>query len=300
MKHRYQLMKKNNSTVMSICCNSKLIKNFKNEKIETLRCSCCSTIWANHGKNEVQIGEKPWALDSVTPKFINALDYRRKIQAKLIFKKFSNILKQGSCLDYGCGRGEFLKYLRSNDVNAFGCDIQVSDENLLQNNWACEVEKPWEIPKNKSDSEISTLILLDVIEHMPDPSEFLARAKDIGVKYIIIKTPNFFGPIASGANILSKTGYTAMMEKLLLTGDHSPHVSFFTKRGLIKLLESNGFTALSSLNMAEVGKELSNRVRSTDKSRNISSSALLIVGIFLDFISRTWSDTTCMLFEIKT
>ena len=94
--------------------------------------------------------------------------------------------------------------------------------------------------------------------------------------------------------LLAKLGKGAFLETLLLKEDVSPHVHFFTSKGLIQLFQRKGFALESKFKFAEVGAELAERNRGPI---GISSMLMRISGVLLEFISPWWADTSVFLFR---
>ena len=111
----------------------------------------------------------------------------RKYMHRKKLKWMKHYLKEGSnVLDYGCGSGEFVRFLRRKSVNAYGYDPNIKfnlddESNYLTNktNW-----------KNK---KYDIIILWHVLEHTHDPFSLIKslrlRLNKSGKIFIAI--PNF-------------------------------------------------------------------------------------------------------------
>ena len=102
---------------------------------------------------------------------------------------------------------------------------------------------------------------MDVLEHIPDIVKFIETIKSNGVDQVLIKIPLLEGPGGWISELLAKLGKGAFLETLLLKEDVSPHVHFFTSKGLIQLFQRKGFALESKFKFAEVGAELAERNR---------------------------------------
>lgn len=99
---------------------------------------------------------------------------RNRLLEKLLRQEFGD---SGTLLEVGCGKGVVVKCLRDAGFNIYGvelADVQPVDGAQL---WvdsatdACD----WAIERR---SEVTGLLLLDVIEHLPHPELFLQRLEN--------------------------------------------------------------------------------------------------------------------------
>ena len=69
-------------------------------------------------------------IHNLNPKYYLYFDEDKKILALLKILKFSSA-PELNCLDFGCGSGDKVKFLRDNGYNFVGCDIAFKEGNLL-------------------------------------------------------------------------------------------------------------------------------------------------------------------------
>jgi hypothetical protein len=89
-----------------------------------------------------------------------------------IILSYLRCLGPGRVLDVGCGRGILVNYLLSEGVDCFG--VELGDPRVPENlhgRLICNRASN-DLPKDLRLS-IDTLVLADVIEHLPDPATFL-------------------------------------------------------------------------------------------------------------------------------
>ncbi len=138
--------------------------------------------------------------------------------ANLLNEFRSNIAEKyaDSILDMGIGSGAFLKALKS---NKYGYDV-----NPYAIEWLKE-QKIYHDPYNSENEEINGFCCWDVIEHMQNPSEFLAIIPPKA--HLFISLPVFTD-----------------LEMVHLSKHYKPneHLFYFTTKGMIKFLEISGFT----------------------------------------------------------
>jgi SAM-dependent methyltransferase len=239
-------------------------------------------------------------MSSVTPQFLEALQRRRSLQAKQIITKLKDDLTGVRVLDYGCGQGSFVRFLLQHGVDAYGCDIsELNVDSSALGARFTRLAEPWSMPSNSSYTVIS---MLDVLEHAKAPAEVLRRLSETAVKTIIVKVPMLHGPIGLSAQVLAEFRRTGLLERLLLVGENSPHYSFFTSRGLIKLFQAHSFSLKKAFRIADVGQELPERLRREDWDRfpAIKHSIGTFVGVGLALLAPIWSDTKVFSFSRET
>lgn len=100
-------------------------------------------------------------------------------------------IKDGRVLDIGCGDGLFMDMLRKKGVKAVGVDIsdKAVEECLKQGLHAEVVASADALPF--PDAHFEYVVMLDILEHVYDPILFLAEARRVSKKYIIVGVPNF-------------------------------------------------------------------------------------------------------------
>lgn len=157
---------------------------------------------------------------------INVRDHHGQINST----RLKHIKKHitGSVLDIGCARGGYVKYFRNLGYEIDGVDL-ISFEKDWQKigieKYCKKINPNFEIEKT-----YDTVLLFEVLEHIPNPTEYLKRIKPSVGKKIIITVPD-----CKQTDILSNGG---------LNFNHytdSSHVNFFTKESLTKTLENAGY-----------------------------------------------------------
>lgn len=87
------------------------------------------------------------------------------------FNKMSELVRPNDILDFGCGYQEFLSFLKSKNLNAYGVDIYTN--NKIQ---------------NFLDNSLDVVSLIEVISHLTDPNDVMEEANRVlkpgGIVYI--------------------------------------------------------------------------------------------------------------------
>lgn len=241
-------------------------------------------------------GDDPWQVSTITETFSHALRRRRTVQGRRILASFADVLGQGPVLDYGCGQQAFLAQLLAAGHDATGCDVGVpgfgTGEGVPEGRFL-RLDVPWSVPR---PGGWRTVVLLDVLEHHPDPAGFLRSVGD--PRFVLVKVPLLTGPIGRIARGAIRLGRPTLMETLLLVGDVSPHLRFFTPGGLDSAAAAAGYRRTRRLNLADVGAELPDRIRGglgpTSKLARLAAAG---VGAGLAAVAPVWTDTAVFLYE---
>ena len=146
--------------------------------------------------------------------------------------------KKKTILDYGCGRGEFLSFMRK-----IGWQVQGTEYSVQSASEAIRKSIPVEIYSNHghepielfSDYSFYFVTSFHNLEHLLSPKEFLkvAHKKITSDGKLVIEVPNF----ESRQSRLAHKNWI-----LLDPGNHKTH---FTRKGLELMLRDAGFEILS-------------------------------------------------------
>lgn len=242
-------------------------------------------------------GRDPWDVASITETFAGALRLRRERQARRIIERYGDVLGRGPVLDYGCGQRVFLEQLLASGYDATGCDVGVPNAGAapaaVPEERFVRLDRPWTVP---ATHQWTTVVLLDVLEHHPEPEAFLRLLG--GPRFLVVKVPLVSGPVARLARAGVRLGRPRLMETLLLVGDVSPHLWFFTAEGLDRVARSAGYVRRRRLNLSDVGAELADRVRGDlAGTARALRPAMAAVGAGLAAIAPVWPDTAVFLYE---
>lgn len=102
-----------------------------------------------------------------------------------------SLIPEGTILDLGCGDGLTLELLRAAGREARGADVseeairKCHEKGLLADR--CDLSEP--LPY--ADGSFTTVVLLDVLEHVYDPEMLLKEAARVAQGYVVISVPNF-------------------------------------------------------------------------------------------------------------
>ena len=241
-------------------------------------------------------GDDPWQVSSITETFAEALRERRLRQGRRILRSFGDVLALGPVLDYGCGQQAFLAQLLAAGHDATGADVGVPGAGVAGGVPAdrfIRLDEPWAVPRAGS---WTTVVLLDVLEHHADPAAFLRSLG--GPRSLLVKVPLVTGPIGRLARAGVRLGRPVLMETLLLVGDVSPHLRFFTAAGVDDVARAAGYERRRRLNLADVGAELPDRIRGGLGPRSRAArGAAAAAGAGFAALAPVWTDTAVFVYE---
>lgn len=269
----------------SPCCSAPTTFVVDNPRLRVGVCPTCGTLWGEHAR---AADGRPWYASYIPPAFAAALHARRVRQADAIATLLTRAGAAAPVLDYGTGQGVFLRALLRRGVDAYGCDLDLdAPHNDTPRERLLPVAAPWAVPHG----EWRTIVLLDVLEHHPDPVAFLAT---LPAAHVLLKLPNATGPAARLARLAARRGRPGLLEQLFLVGENFPHRWLATAAGVRAIAARAGFTIAAARNLTEVGWELPQRMRGA--GRGLLRTALLrAAGAALGAIGPLWSDASVVL-----
>jgi glycosyltransferase involved in cell wall biosynthesis/SAM-dependent methyltransferase len=194
-------------------CN---VRQFRDQKFRVWRCSHCGSLNTEKVK-DLAVYYKGYPLHNARLNFFNRVWYgiflKRLVRAGLT--------KDDRILDYGCGQGLFLEYLKKRGyMNGFGFDPHVE-----------RYQAPSVLEQN-----YDWVIGMDVIEHDVNPGAFVSRMSSLlkSTGRLCLQTPNADGVV------LSKS------EEYLHTLHVPYHVQVFSYDGLVDQCRKAGLVPISS------------------------------------------------------
>lgn len=150
-----------------------------------------------------------------------------------------------SILDVGCGMGDFLSYLKVKGFKPVGVEPS-SDAATIATSRGLTVhdssmEQFVEIQTSNAAEPFGAVVLLNVLEHVPNPVELIRLAKEVLIKpggILCVRVPNDFNELQLAAKErLNKDAWWIAMPD---------HINYFDFQSLHALLESLDFEVIYS------------------------------------------------------
>lgn len=184
-------------------CNSKQFKNYlicddhtvSKESFAITQCTNCDLLLTNPRPSKDKIGKYYASKDYIshTDKANNITNYLYKIVRNITFRTKRNwIQKQEGkkrILDYGCGTGQFLKYLKQHNWETTGIEPDSNARKIATQSPEVNVySKIEELTKQKFD----VITLWHVLEHVHDINKLLKSINKLLTQKgkLVIAVPN--------------------------------------------------------------------------------------------------------------
>jgi len=200
--------KKNGWVKINYCdlCNKihgKIIKNNENKivakKYGTIyyECNSCNIFYANRiPKNIIEdVYSDLNYLKQAKSSYLDNVEYRKKRfgfeRIKLILKYLKNNDINKSILDVGCGTGWFLEIAKKEFSKVYGLEPSISLSKDTEERLKIKIFKK-DLINQKFNFKFDVITMFDVIEHVPNPLEYIKKAYKILNKHgiLVIFTPN--------------------------------------------------------------------------------------------------------------
>jgi SAM-dependent methyltransferase len=145
--------------------------------VTAFRCKACGFVWKNLETLPVDYRET-WRYGSQDSAAVRNMDevYAYRLQQILNASR----IPSGKILDFGCGSGGFVRYLRSKGYNAFGCDL---GESIPGEQFFFKGDI-----RDLAENEFDAVVSIETFEHIQELHEVVGeiakRIKKGGVLYI--------------------------------------------------------------------------------------------------------------------
>lgn len=207
---------------------------------------------------------------------VNGIDELRK-------KNFLQIIKQIKLLDnqdnlkvfeFGSGAGFFIDECKKMKINITGSEADINQSSLLNNKFknVINISLPLNNDATNLYSKFNFVVFNDVFEHLENLNLVIKQIK-MFLKpngYLIINIPSSDGFIFKISEFLFKIGIKNFHKRLWQENLSSPHLSYFNKSNLKKLLIKHNFELIHSDSLDSIGKaDNFNRLNSTIKNKLI-------------------------------
>ena len=277
------------------CCNYQMKEIFSDQCVLIFECTNCKSLAINHlniKKEDIQ--KEYYSNDYYSQKCLEkSLLSSRKRQALKILEKLSKISNQDTeIIDYGCGKGIFLKEAynfgyknligvesSNKSINSLGLIFEMIKVEFKENNI---IFNPNSL--NIKNSNLRVLAALDVVEHF-SKSKLIHWLEIIlkefsRPKYLIIKVPSREGVLFKLAYLFAKLKISKKpLHQLLQVGTFPPHFFYFSEKGLINLFLSLNY------NPIDISSDLDYEINSFASRLNVKGTKKIIFNLLIPLLA---------------
>ena len=153
--------------------------------------------------------------------------FSRRAMMFFKYKIIKSLVKQTKLLDYGCGNGDFLKYISDKQIPVTGIEKSLSSQKICQSKGLSVFSSV----KHLGKSSYNIITLWHVLEHVPSPTKCISTLSELLSKEgaLVLAVPN----IQSFDSQVFKEEWAAL--------DVPRHLWHFTPKGLVELLKKKKF-----------------------------------------------------------
>ena len=213
------------------------VTNEGKEFFKLAKCRRCGLVYINPRpeKEEIKKYYPPWyhsrtqaKVSDITKTKIWGIPWREAMKNKA--EPILRYKKKGRILDIGCGNGSLLIFLKESGWQTHGVELLDSSSLYARDVLGLTVFSGRFEEVNYPEESFDIITLFHVLEHLPDPSGTLKKARSLLRKdgFLIIEVPNFHS-------------FEAKIFRSKWVGISAPlHLYHFTPRTLRMMLKSCG------------------------------------------------------------
>lgn len=221
--------------------------------VRVVRCGACGHRYLARWPETLTLGLYDYyaaKLDWPEERLFDPLNAAR---FRALFASFEKLVAGRRLLDLGCGAGHLVKVASEEGWDSLGIDTSAAAVALAQRMRANAQEIDFFDPA-LDDQRFDVIVMCEVIEHVPHPPRFLARA---------------FSLLAPGGLLYATTPNFDSLTRRVVGADwsaiHPEHISYFVTDTLVGAVRDAGFTVeqISSRNTspAPIVRALGQRMR---------------------------------------
>jgi 2-polyprenyl-3-methyl-5-hydroxy-6-metoxy-1,4-benzoquinol methylase len=234
-----------------LCESPKIITEKKRPFLS--KCSNCSFIFANPRPSPKEI-QAYYSGESQYDHWLPFLAGRRRLWLRRI-KIIRKLKRKGRLLDIGAGLGEFLSYARAY-YEVQGTEISKSAIRFAREKYSLQLTEASLEHLLMPDNSFDVITAWHVLEHVHNPADFVSHCHRMlapdGI--LVIAVPNEIeSVIAQLRHLLLKKPHIPEID--LAKPQQEIHLSYFTKKSLLKLISSGNFKVIRAGLDPEYGTE---------------------------------------------
>jgi 2-polyprenyl-3-methyl-5-hydroxy-6-metoxy-1,4-benzoquinol methylase len=236
---------------------------------------------------------------------VNRLKALKKLRV-LNFNKIISTMKKyisstESGLEIGCGHGWFLETCKKNNIQCSGIEPE-TNFNSLYHEMGVDVLNGFFPDVVPTDAKYDFIAYNDVFEHLPDVETTMMISNSLlnSKGKLIVSLPLSGGVIYNLSIIAYFIGIKSLLNRMWQFNFHSPHLSYFSKKNLIKLAEIAGFEVLESFPLKTINiSEIRDRVSQDKNSKSLYKNITILGVYFIYPVIQLFPDTYCFIFRKK-
>ena len=251
----------------SVCNNSDKVI-LEDEPLSLYRCGTCRHVFKNLPTKFEETYDEEYYSEEHKNWFANP-DYQLFY---FIHNEISKIKSDRplKVLDVGCGKGDFLKYIkeRNPELELYGIDLSSNE---------CPGIKfiKGDILKDNFSMKFDIITNLAVIEHLNSPQLFIKKIKELllpgGLLFTV--TDNDYSMFYRIARLLKKVGMNAAYDRTYMT----QHLQCFSRNSLKVLMDMNGLEIIRH-------KDHNHSIAAVDYPKtNLFTTIFYVIGIYIIF-----------------
>jgi len=220
---------------------------------------------------------------------IKALRSLRILNSEIIIKEMRNLFgneESKNGLDVGCAQGWFLEVANRAGYNTEGIEPDSATIKKINGEYNIYIGYfPKDMPPNK---KYDFIIFNDVFEHIPDSTELLKGCSKLlsDNGFLIINIPMRSGFFSKLGRLLYACGKREFLNRLWQFNFHSPHLYYYNRDNLIKIVEKNNFSFIKYRRLKTIDFHgIQARIAMDKKNGKVKQIAItLILMIMYPFI----------------
>lgn len=281
-------------------CNGKMKPVYPNmskrEQTKFYRCTSCKLIWAPKLNVSATFSSK--LNEGNRQKALQDVRQREFRQVNTLVRRY--VPKRGKGLDIGCAYGWYMKSVsREYVIEGIEPEDSVARKARANGNQVYTGFFPEDLPDNAGKYDF--LVFNNVWEHINHTSELLENSlgflKPGGI--MVITVPLSAGGLYRIAELFEKAGRTKELARLWQLHFHSPHVYYFTKENLTKLMKKYGCRILEYQDVRGIAPERMKERFEMDQDERHGAIKAIIFRLIYPLLRLLPSDKAVFVFQYR-
>ncbi|MCC6277752.1 MAG: class I SAM-dependent methyltransferase [Oligoflexia bacterium] len=212
-----------------------------------VKCTVCGLIRFESLPSEIQLDEIYQGDTYGDLAYFDFDEFKEKSNHYLQMRRMAKYIKphlqpSDQVLEIGSGRGTFLRICRELEINVMGLEISASLAEKVSQSLGVQVKTGTVEDLSGSNASYRAVFSFDVIEHCPNPLDWLNRINRLTVPggHLFLSTVSVDNLLCRIGDFFYKLGVLAPLKRLY----PDFHLFYFNPRNLVQLVEAAGFEVL--------------------------------------------------------